>query len=48
MARAAAAEGLSVRTTVELLRAGGLGRREAYALAESAAGAPGKRRVTAR
>ena len=38
IARAAATQGLSVRTTVELLRAGGLGRREAYAVAEAAAG----------
>jgi len=36
LASAAAAQGLSVRTTVELLRAAGLGRREAYAVAESA------------
>jgi 16S rRNA (cytidine1402-2'-O)-methyltransferase len=46
VARAAAAHGLSPRTRVELLRAGGLGRREAYALAEAATKARGKRRVT--
>jgi 16S rRNA (cytidine1402-2'-O)-methyltransferase len=36
LARAAAAQRLGTRTTVELLRAAGIGRREAYALAESA------------
>ena len=48
LARVAAARGLSVRTTVDLLRAAGLGRREAYALAESAANVADKPLVTGR
>ncbi|HEY7332785.1 MAG TPA: 16S rRNA (cytidine(1402)-2'-O)-methyltransferase [Candidatus Limnocylindria bacterium] len=48
LARAAAAQGLSARTTVELLRASGIGRREAYALAEAASDTADKPRVSDR
>ncbi len=48
LAHSAAVQGLSTRTVVELLRAGGIGRREAYAIAESASAPTDKRDLSDR